>query len=181
MEFFDDSWPSRTRNGDWSVVGNSTTLLERLQEYDGVIVAIGNNTVRHGKLSELLASSAPVVSLVHPAAVVSRYASIGAGSVVFAGVVVNADASVGIGAILNSGCSVDHDCRLADAIHVGPGARVAGGVSIGEDTWIGIGASIRQMVTVGAQVVVGAGAAVVNDVSDNVVVVGVPAKVVPGS
>ncbi|MNF86143.1 putative acetyltransferase EpsM [compost metagenome] len=181
VEFFDDAWPSRLVNGSWPIVGDSQALQDRLGDYQGVIVAIGNNAVRHAKLKDLLVSHAPVVSLVHPRAEVSRFASIGVGSVVFAGAVVNVDVKTGVGAILNTGCSVDHDCVLADAVHISPGARLAGTVSVGEKSWIGIGASVRQMINVGCQVVVGAGAAVVNDVPDNVVVVGVPARVVSGS
>lgn len=178
VDFFDDAWPSRTKNGNWSVVGDSAALHMRIEEYDGVIVGIGNNSVRHAKLEMLLNIEAPVVSLLHPAACISQYASIGVGSVVLAGVVVNTDAHIGFGAILNTGCSIDHDCVLGNAVHVSPGARLAGGVLVGECSWIGIGACVRQMIRLGRDVVVGAGAAVINDVADGRCVVGVPAKVI---
>ncbi len=178
VEFYDDAWPGRARNGNWRVVGDSAALFSRLQEYQGVIVAIGNNAVRHRKLAALGSAHAPVVSLIHPMAFVSQYSSIGPGSVVFAGVVVNADAKVGDGAILNTGCSVDHDCILGDTVHVSPGARLAGAVSVGDRSWIGIGASVRQLIRIGNDVVVGSGASVVSDIPDRTVAVGVPAKVI---
>jgi sugar O-acyltransferase (sialic acid O-acetyltransferase NeuD family) len=178
VDFYDDAWPGLASNGSWHVVGDSTAMYARLQDYQGVMVAIGNNAVRHAKLESLIAAQAPVVSLIHPMAFVSQYASIGPGSVVFAGAVVNADAKIGFGAILNTGCSVDHDCVLGDAVHVSPGARLAGGVRVGERSWIGIGASIRQLIRIGSDVIVGAGASVVGDVPDGQVVVGVPAKVI---
>jgi len=179
VDFYDDAWPGRTSNGNWPVVGGSAAMYARLPDYQGVIVAIGNNTVRHLKLTALIDAAAPVVSLIHPMAVVSQYASFGPGSVVFAGAVVNAEAKIGFGAILNTGCSVDHDCVLGDTVHVSPGARLAGAVSVGDRSWIGIGASVRQLIRIGSDVVVGVGAAVVSDVSDGLVVVGVPAKVIP--
>ena len=178
VEFFDDAWPSLASNGSWSVVGDSAAMVARLQDFDGVVVAIGNNAVRYSKLLALIEAAAPVVSLIHPMAIVSRYATIGAGSVVFAAAVVNADARVGLGAILNTGCSVDHDCVLGEAIHISPGARLAGAVSVGDQSWIGIGASVKQLITIGREVVVGAGASVVSNVPDGVVVVGVPARIV---
>ncbi|OPK07604.1 acetyltransferase [Pseudomonas sp. VI4.1] len=178
VDFYDDAWPGLTGNGSWPVVGDSAAMYTRLQDYQGVTVAIGNNSVRHAKLASLIAAAAPVVSLIHPMTFVSQYASIGPGSVVFAGAVVNADAKIGFGAILNTGCSVDHDCVLGDAVHISPGARLAGAVSVGERSWIGIGASVRQLIRIGSDVVAGAGASVVNDVSDGSVVVGVPAKVI---
>lgn len=176
IEFFDDAWPRIGNNGAWPVVGNTAMLVDRLADFDGAVVAIGNNTVRHAKLHELQAAGASLATLVHPVASVSRYASIGYGTVVFAGAVVNADASVGAGAILNTGCSVDHDCLLGEAVHISPGARLAGGVQVGDLSWVGIGASVRQMIRIGMCVVVGAGAAVVSDIPDNSIVAGVPAK-----
>jgi len=176
IEFFDDAWPERSSNGVWPVIGNGAQLLDRISEFDGVIVAIGTNAVRRQKLERLRNQGAALVSIVHPSAVVSPHAVLGEGSVVFAIAVVNAFSRIGEGAILNTGCSVDHDCDLGACVHVSPGARLAGGVTVGDESWIGIGASVRQLVAIGTQVVVGAGAAVVSDISDNMTVAGVPAR-----
>lgn len=177
IDFFDDAWPQVGSIGPWPVVGDTALLRSSLQSYSGVLVAIGNNYVRHRKLLELEKAGARLCCLVHPAATVSRYALLERGSVVFAGVVVNADAQIGLGAILNTGCSIDHDCMLGAGVHVSPGARLAGGVRVGDLSWIGIGASVRQLVQIGRQVTVGAGAVVVSDVADLLTVVGVPARV----
>ena len=175
--FFDDAWPGVVSNGHWDVVGNSDKLQSRLNEFDGVVVGIGNNRVRATKIAWLNSIEAPLISLVHPSAVLSRYAKIGAGSVVMAGVVVNVGTFIGSGAILNTGCSVDHDCILGNSVHISPGARLAGDVKVGDCSWIGIGAVVKQVTILGEGVVVGAGAAVVMDVPDDVLVTGVPAKV----
>lgn len=176
VSFFDDCWPDKQINGAWPVVGDTSSLLARLNEFDGVIVAIGNNQVRETKLRVLSAQGAILPTLIHPSAVVSRYAVIGAGSVLFAGAVVNVDCRIGLGAIINTGATVDHDCALGNAVHVSPGAHLAGGVSVGDRSWVGIGSSVRQLVRIGCDVMVGAGSAVVSDVPDACVVTGVPAR-----
>ncbi|RRK11500.1 sugar O-acetyltransferase [Lactiplantibacillus garii] len=51
-------------------------------------------------------------------------------------------------------------------------------VKIGNDVWIGGKVTITPGVTIGNNVVVAAGAVVTHDVPDNVVVAGVPAKVI---
>ncbi|MNO01775.1 putative lipopolysaccharide biosynthesis O-acetyl transferase WbbJ [compost metagenome] len=50
-------------------------------------------------------------------------------------------------------------------------------VKVGDLSWIGIGACVRQVLEIGSSVVVGAGAAVVCNISDNMTVAGVPARV----
>lgn len=176
VEFFDDAWPGLQKNGVWPVVGDTAALMGQLADFDGVLVAIGNNRIRYAKLLELRMAGARLVRLVHPAATVSRYASIAEGAVVFAGAVVNAGARISLGGILNTGCSIDHDCVLGDAVHISPGARLAGGVQVGDLSWVGIGASVRQLISIGQRVMVGAGSAVVSDIPNDVTVAGVPAK-----
>lgn len=51
-------------------------------------------------------------------------------------------------------------------------------VKIGNDVWIGGKASIMPGVTIGSNVVIAGGAVVTNDVSDNSMVGGVPAKLI---
>lgn len=177
ISFFDDAWPAKQANGVWAVVGDTESLLTCLDDFDGILVAIGNNDVRETKLRAFLDQGITPSVLVHPSAVVSRYAVIGAGSVLLAGAVVNVGCRIGMGAIINTGAAVDHDCSLGDAVHVSPGAHLAGEVCVGDRSWLGIGSSVRQLVKIGCDVMVGAGAAVVTDIPDACLVVGVPARV----
>lgn len=174
--FFDDAWPEKTSNGAWQVIGDTQMLLNNINNYQGVIVAIGNNKVRQQKLQQVYSAGAKIITLIHPSATVSRYTQIGLGSVIVAGAVVNPDCVIGPGAIINTCSSVGHDCTLGDAVHICPGARLAGGSDIADRAWIGVGSSVRQLITVGADAVVGAGSVVVKNVLANTVVVGNPAK-----
>ncbi|KPQ29098.1 MAG: Bacterial transferase hexapeptide (three repeats) [Marinobacter excellens HL-55] len=175
--FFDDAWPELTRNGPWAVVGDTADLRASLGDFAGLVVAIGNNLIRQQKQQELAASGARLVSIVHPSAVVSEYAVVGAGSVIFANAVINACADVGEGCIVNTGAVVEHDCRLGDFAHVSPNAVLAGGAGVGSLAWIGACASVRQLIEVGEGTLVGMGAVVTKDVPPGVTVVGNPAKV----
>lgn len=174
--FFDDAWPGLANNGCWSVIGDTGALLKRLREFDGIIVGIGDNRIRLAKTRELIAAGASLATIVHPHAVVSPRAQLGAGSVVFAGGVVQVDSRLGAACIINTNANLDHDCNVEDGVHICPGTSVAGLVCVGEASWLGIGASVKQLVTIGADVTVGASAAVICDVPDGQTVVGVPAR-----
>lgn len=174
--FFDDAWPVLSQNGPWPVVGNSLALVARLHEFQGVIVSIGDCVVRWSKHLELREVGAPMVTVIHPGATISRYASLGGGSVVMAGAVVNIDSHIGEAVIVNTGATVDHDCDLADGVHICPGAHLSGNVKVGHCTMVGVGVAIKQGVVIGDQAIIGAGAVLVRNVDDCVVVAGNPAR-----
>lgn len=176
IAFFDDAWPGVSTVGPWEVVGSIDALVVESRQFAGAVVAIGDNAARLARLGELERHAITVVSVVHPAAAVSPFAHMSAGSVVFAGAVINPFARIGQGCIISTCASVDHDCELGDGVHVSPGARLGGGVRVGRASWIGIGASVKHGVTIGSDVTVGAGAAVTDDVADGMTVVGVPAR-----
>ncbi|MGC8121868.1 acetyltransferase [Marinobacter sp. VGCF2001] len=174
--FFDDAWPELTKNESWAVVGDTAALLEGVKGFDGVVVAIGNNRIRQLKQRELAASGAQIVSVIHPAAVISEHAAVGAGTVVFANAVLNACADIGEGCIVNTGAVVEHDCVLGEFAHVSPNSVLAGGAKVGPLAWIGACASVLQLIDVGEGAVVGMGAVVTKDVPSGITVVGNPAR-----
>lgn len=162
---------------NFDVIGNSDLLKQTAHRYTGVVIAIGNNQIRWNKVAFLNEAGIPFATIIHPRAVVSRYATIGEGTVVFAGAVINPHATIGRHCIINTNATVEHDCVLADGVHISPGASLGGGVKVGKQSWVGIGASIREYKTIGCESVVAAGAAVVHDIPDGCLVAGVPAVV----
>ncbi|NLW06016.1 MAG: hypothetical protein GX029_12460, partial [Pseudomonadaceae bacterium] len=56
-----------------------------LDQFAGVAIAIGNNVIRYEKLQQLREHGALLPAIIHPQAVISRYAHIGEASVVCAG------------------------------------------------------------------------------------------------
>jgi sugar O-acyltransferase (sialic acid O-acetyltransferase NeuD family) len=177
VAFFDDAWPGLQANGPWAVEGNTQALLDRLMDFDGVIVAIGNNRTRAAKQAELVASGGKMATIIHPSAMVSAHATIGVGSVVFANAAVNACAAMGAGVIVNTGAVVEHDCVVGDFAHISPNGVLSGGVALGSLVWVGSCASVKPLIAIGEASVVGMGAVVIKDVAPDVIVVGNPAKV----
>lgn len=176
IRFFDDGGAGSVASSDWSVEGTGADLLTHASSFDGVVVGIGANAVRLAWMQRLVDAGASLATVVHPSAIVSSRAFIGAGSVVFPGAVINIGARLGKAVIINTAATVDHDGRIGDGAHISPGAHLAGAVTVGRGSWIGIGAAVREGVTIGHQVCVGAGAVVVKSVDDGLTVVGNPAR-----
>lgn len=175
IELFDDHLFQQEVNYAWPITGKLSDVYSRAKEFDGVIVAIGNNAIRLKFSLELLERGLNLITVIHPSAVLSRHATIEPGSVLFAGSVVNPGAKIGMATIINTAATIDHDCILGAGVHVSPGAHLAGGVEVGAQSWIGIGAVVRQQIIIGSDVIVGAGAAVVKNIPMQRTVAGVPA------
>lgn len=139
------------------------------------IISIGNNKSRQ-TLSEKY--NFKYICAVHPKATVSKFASIGKGTVIMANAAINPGAEIGEHCIINTAAVVEHECKLGDFVHISPNASLAGNVTVEEGAHIGIGASIIQGVTIGKWAVVGAGSVILKDVPDYATVVGNPGRII---
>jgi len=149
-----------------------------LTRFCGFCVAIGNP---HGeirlRISEYLQSHGLLpIDVIHKSAIIEPRVEYGRGIQMMAGSIINPETRIGEQCIINTNASVDHECVLGDGVEIGPGATITGLVTIGDYTWIGSGAVILPRIKIGKNVIVGAGAVVTKDISDNHIVVGVPAR-----
>jgi acetyltransferase EpsM len=162
----------------WPVLGGGEWLrCEVGSSRVAVALGVGDNASRQWIAENCAYWDAEILTVVHPRAAVSQAARVGRGSVVMANATVNADAMVGDGVIVNSGAVVEHDAKVGEYAHVAPNAAMGGGSSLGAFSHLGIGASVLPCVRIGVRTVVGAGAVVVKNLPDEVVAIGVPARI----
>jgi len=175
VTFFDDSCSGAVDG--WAVGGGAADLERQASSFDGVIVGIGNNRVRLDWSLRLEKAGATLANVIDPSSRVSSRAIIGEGSFLAPCSVINIGAMVGRACIINTAATVDHDCRLADGVHLSPGVHLSGTVSIERCSWLGTGTAVRNNQRIGRDVTVGAGSVVVTDIADDLVVAGVPARI----
>ena len=123
---------------------------------------------------------------IEPGAVIRDKVKIGDNAVIMMGAIINIGAEVGEGTMIDMGAVLGGRAIVGKNCHVGAGAVVAGVIEppsakpviIEDNVVIGANAVIIEGVHIGKNAVIGAGAVVIEDVLDNQVVVGNPAKVI---
>jgi sugar O-acyltransferase (sialic acid O-acetyltransferase NeuD family) len=125
-----------------------------------------------------IAAGLRLPNVIHPKAFLSSSVQLGCGNVIKAGAIVDTESMIGDCCIIDNGVLVPHHNVIHDGVHLAPGVVMGGGCMIGEMTLIGIGSAVSSRIQIGKNVIVKPGSVVVNDVPDNVLVGGDPAKVV---
>ena len=126
------------------IIGKLHEYEKFVDKYEYAIVCIGNNEGRLDLIQKLLKVGYKVPVIIHPKASVSKYSSIGEGSVILAGAVINTNARIGMGCIININSCVDHDAVMDDGVHVCSGAVVRSMCSIGRLSYIGAGSCVKS-------------------------------------
>jgi sugar O-acyltransferase (sialic acid O-acetyltransferase NeuD family) len=177
--FVDDGESTGTIINGYPVLGG-INVLNQWDKDLCLVLAIGLPRTKKQVLSKIKNKRISYPVLIHPSVVMgnNKYLNIGEGSILCAGTVITTNIVIGRHVILNLSCTVGHQCDIGDFSSFMPTCNISGEVRIGEGNFWGTGAKIINRKTVGNNVIVGAGAVIVDDVLDNVTVVGVPAKVI---
>lgn len=160
---------------DFHIIGDTKNISQYKNNYE-VFVAVGDNKTRKIILEKINKEGFKIPNLVDKSAIISESVIMKKGNVIMPGVVINSQTKIGSGTIINTNTSIDHDCNIEDYTHISPGTTISGTVTIGNGTWIGAGATLIHNIKIGSNAVIGAGSVVINDIPNDDVVVGVPAK-----
>jgi sugar O-acyltransferase (sialic acid O-acetyltransferase NeuD family) len=152
-----------------AVIGKDAELESLREKYTYAHIGIGQIKTPSKRISvfnllRVLKYELPVI--VSPKSMISRFASIGDGTIVMHGAIVNSNAQIGENCIINSAALVEHDVIIHNHCHISTGALVNGGVLIGEGTFIGSGAMIKQGVKIGRNCVIEMGSKIFADIAD---------------
>ncbi|WP_228407529.1 2,3,4,5-tetrahydropyridine-2,6-dicarboxylate N-acetyltransferase [Pseudolactococcus insecticola] len=164
--------------GDWKAI--SPLLANLTENKDYVVEQDGRNS------AVPLLDKREINARIEPGAIIRDQVEIGDNAVIMMGAVINIGAEIGAGTMIDMGAVLGGRAIVGTNSHIGAGAVLAGVVEpasaepvrVGNDVLVGANAVIIEGVQVGNGSVVAAGAIVTADVPENVVVAGVPARII---
>lgn len=121
-------------------IGHISDVSLRLKIRDKIINA-------GGKFATIIASTANV----------SKYCTIGSGTIIMHQAVVNADAKIGEGCIINTFANIEHDTIVEDFCHISTGAMINGNCIVGKGTFVGSQAVLANGVSISNGCIISAG------------------------
>ena len=171
--------------GDKVVFGEWSELKPLLEsQRDRIEDIVIENDCRNSAIAMLDKKDIP--ARIEPGAVIREQVTIGKNAVIMMGAVINIGAVIGEGTMIDMGAILGGRATVGKNCHIGAGAVLAGVIEpasavpvvIEDGVLVGANAVVVEGVHVGRNAVVAAGSVVLEDVPENAVVAGVPARVI---
>lgn len=144
------------------------------------LLTMGDNKIRTTLSEKILALGGKVPTLIHPTAIISRFAKIsGIGVYINPFAYVQADSEIGSNTIILSGVNISHTNHIGKSCFIAGGATIGAYTTVGDFVFVGQGAlSISGKVkTIGQYAYIGARSLITHDVLPHSIIAGSPAKI----
>lgn len=143
----------------YQVIGTDDDIPQYVNKAEFVITVgqIKSCALRH-KISERIEEAGgKLATIIASDATVSKYATIGEGTVIHHKCVVNADAKIGKNCIINTMANIEHEVEIGDFCHISTGTMINGMTIVGDDTFIGSGSVLYNCIEVPRNSIIPAG------------------------
>lgn len=163
-------------NGLRALWASTGSIIDGVYLGIGSIDATGNRTRQ--RIFDQIRDHGFVPHIIkHNTAIVARDAYVPQmGVQIMPGAIINPFVALKNNVLINTGAIIEHNCTIGPHAHVAPGAILCGNVQVGMGAFIGAGATVIQGIKIGDWATVAAGATVIDDVSEQAVVYGTPAR-----
>lgn len=172
--------------------GNSFTVFGDWTELQPILEANADKITDYVVENDRRNSGVPLLDMkgvkarIEPGAIIREKVEIGEGAVIMMGAVINIGAVIGKGTMIDMGTILGGRATVGNNCHIGAGAVLAGVIEpasatpviVEDGVLIGANAVVIEGVHIGKNAVVAAGAVVIEDVPENAVVAGSPARII---
>lgn len=172
----DDNLKGTTVEG-YNIIGTIKDLLS-YESKPYVIVAIAETKTRFALVQKFSESGFSFATIIDPSVRMGRKVSIGEGTIICPNTFFTTNIEIGKHCILNVNCSFGHDTRVKDFVSIMSHTAIAGDVEIGSGCYFGLNCTCINMIKLGSWSKYGAGCVIVEDMPEEIVAVGVPARAI---
>lgn len=184
LGFLNDVLPVNSKIGKFNkipIIGTTEDLPKYLNDDKTVVfvayVGMQNEKEVYEKLESLKIPDAKFATLIHPSAIIPKgFCEIGDGVLMAPLSQISPDVTLENNCILLANSFVGHDSTLKKFAHIATNSVIGANVSVGRACHIGSNATIREKIKIGDFSLIGAGSVVLNDVPENSILVGNPAR-----
>ena len=161
----------------YSVIGTDDDIPQYVDEAEFVITVgfIKNPATRIKLYNKVKEAGGKLATVIASTAHVSKYSTIGEGTVVMHQTFVNAGAHIGADCIINTFCNIEHDAQIGDQCHISTGTMVNGDCKVGDRCFIGSQSVLANGITIGEDIIIGAASFVRKSISEKGIYSGNPA------
>lgn len=162
---------------DYKVIGTDDDIPQYADKAEFIITVgfIKDPTIRMRIYNKVKEANVKLATIVASTAHVSRYTTLGEGTVVMHQAVVNSGAQIGVNCIINTFCNIEHDAVIGDQCHISTGTMVNGDCKVGDRVFIGSQSVLANGISVGDDIIVGAGSFVRKNITIKGIYSGNPA------
>lgn len=175
--FIDDHKIETSKNGI-KLVTFSETIDKYSKNEIEISIAIGEPEVRKILYEKVTSEGYCLATLIHPQVYVPESTEILPGAIINSYSFISCNVRIGANVCVQSQSLIAHDCTIESHSVISPCAALAGSCFVGKCAYVGMGAHVKEKVKIGSSSIVGMGSVVLNDVPENVVIVGNPARVI---
>lgn len=143
-------------------------------------ISVGDNSIRTNLAKQIRDKGGNIPTLIHPSAIVSKFATIENSVVIHANSVVQADTVIKQDTVVSYNVSVTHTSKIGNSCYLACGSSIGAYVNICDNVFVGQAAVIvsGKVSIIGKNAIIGAGSVVINNVEPYTVVAGNPSKVI---
>ncbi|SNR14892.1 NeuD/PglB/VioB family sugar acetyltransferase [Tenacibaculum jejuense] len=144
----------------YPVLGTDDLITDLVKERVSFLITIGqikSYSVREKISQKLIKARAKLATVVSPRAHISRYSTIGKGTVIMHDVIINAGAKVGDHCIINTKVNIEHGVEVENFCHISTCAVVNGDSKVEYGTFVGSNATISNGIVVEKNSIISAG------------------------
>ena len=174
---FIDNYTLKETHLGYPIIASNIDDIKNANQYV-YFIAIGDNKNRLRWYNKLIKRELHVISVIDKTALVSNNSRLDKGCFIGKMAIINSGVIIGENCIINTKSLVEHGCRIGSNSNVSTNAVLNGDVCIGNATFVGSSSVVNGQIKIGNNVIIGSGTVVINNVEDNVTLVGVPGRII---